>query len=300
VGAWFGHNDGVTSSTAALSEVLGEAVRVRVTSGGATDKGPLSADVLADVRELPAVRGMIEALAVARVTDGGCMCLGDLAVEFFAPGRRRLAVLGLHHGTSVRWSGWSGDADLVDGYAPLRWLAGQGCPGPLAGQQAIDRRLAEEGERSRLAEADWRGAAPAAVADLLDTAITGWPSDDVKAEVARRLREAIADEVERAAVTLAWYGSGTGRCSGFPAYEALPDVALRELPIDRIIEALQAHPGDAAIEAGAIRHLCGWKTRAHQADDVARIPTELRHRLLEVARQSTDHDRRNRAEARLR
>ncbi|MBQ0896987.1 hypothetical protein KBX37_28520 [Micromonospora sp. U56] len=284
-------------SEAALDEVLRSAARVRVTDGGVSGVRVLGEDVLLEVAEPAAVRQLIRALAVEQTTDGYCMCHGDLAFEFFDRSGRLTAAVGFHHANYLRWSGWDGDAMLRDGGAVLRWLAEQGVEGPLVQEE---QRQWERHEQ-RLAEQRWRAAAPASVRDLLDVAVDAGSTDGLLPEgihrlVAQRVEEAIPDPVERAGVMLAWYGSGTGRCSGFPVHEGLPEPALAETPIAHLVRALQAYPTDARIDAGAVRHLCGWKTRKHQARDIAKVPAELRVRLLTAARESGDDDKRRRAE----
>ncbi|MGN9811476.1 hypothetical protein ACTMSW_19230 [Micromonospora sp. BQ11] len=273
------------TSEATLGEVLRSAARVRVTNGGVSGIWVLGEDVLLEVAEPVAVRRLVQALAVTQTTDGYCMCHGDLAFEFFDRSGRLTAAVGFHHAHYLRWSGWDGDARLRDGGAVLRWLAEHGIENPLVQEE---QRQRERHER-RLAEQRWRAAAPAAVHDLLDVAVAAGSADGLLPEgihrlVARRLEEAIPDPVERAGVTLAWYGSGTGRCTGFPVHEALPAPALVETPIAHLIRAMQTYPTEAHIDAGAVRHLCGWKARTHQARDIAKVPAELRMRLLVAVR----------------
>lgn len=280
------------TSRTALDEVLRGSARVRVTNGGRS-----SEDVLLEVAEQAAVRQLRQALAVEQVTGEECMCFGDLAFEFFDCHGRPTAFVRFHHARSLSWSGWDGDALLRDGGAVLRWLAERGIEGLLE-QEAHRQR---ERHESELAEQRWRHAAPEAVHDLLDGAVAASKSDGILRDgvcelVARHLEEAFSDPVERAGATLAWFGSGTGRCSGFPVHEALPEPALTETPIANIIQALHTYPTDAHIVAGAVRHLCGWQAREHQAADIAKLPAELRARLLTAARESGDDDKRNRAE----
>jgi hypothetical protein len=116
-------------------------------------------------------------------------------------------------------------------------------------------------------------------------------------DVAQRLTFAYPEPIKRATALLAWYAAGSGRCSGFPAYEELPKEALADLPIADIIAALQAAPDDERVTAGAVRHLCGWKSRALQEQDIAQLPQDVRARLLASARTSGDDDKLRRAES---
>lgn len=106
-----------------LDNVLRNATRVRVTDGGMTDYHPVSDVVIADVSDAAGLEQLRIAMAVASVPDGMCMCLGDVAFEFFDPLGERIALVGLHYDSSLRWSGWDGDADLVDGSRVSQWLA---------------------------------------------------------------------------------------------------------------------------------------------------------------------------------
>ncbi|WP_131803431.1 MULTISPECIES: hypothetical protein [Pseudofrankia] len=250
-----------------------------------------------DMADPAALRLLRGALAVDQTTDGYCMCAGELAFEFFDGSGWRIAVVGFHHGASLRWQGWDGDVRLRDGGRVLHWLADHGVVDPLA--RAAKRQRARQ--EAQLAQERWKTAAPAAVRDLVDLAVAASGSSGVLPRsvcslVGRRLAEAIPDRVERAAALLIWYGSGTGRCSGYPVHEALPASALSDTPIGDLVEALQLFPTDARIVAGAVRHLCSWKSRTHQARDITRLSPELRARLLAVACESGDDDKHRRAE----
>ncbi|MFF9819276.1 hypothetical protein [Streptomyces sp. NPDC014006] len=95
--------------------------------------------------------------------------------------------------------------------------------------------------------------------------------------------------MERVLALLNWYGSGSGRCSGYPVHEGVPGELLGRMPI--------ADPrAEERHDAGAVRHLVGWKTRPRQKRDVARLPEPLRARLLAHARRCGDSDKQVRAE----
>ncbi|MBV1855096.1 hypothetical protein [Catellatospora tritici] len=287
----------MTSEPTALDAVLRAAAQVRVTAprapGGDVPKGGL---VLA-VTEQAAVRRLIQALAVEQTTDGTCMCFGDLSFKFFDQENDLVATAGFHHASFLHWSGWKGLAVLRDGVAALRWLAEQGVDGPLAEHERRRRRYREQ----QLEEQRWRDDAPVAVRDLLDAALTAsGTTGAIPAELTRlaiqRLGEALPDPVERTAATLAWYGSGSGRCSGYPVHESLPAPALAQTPIAHIIAALETCGMDERVVAGGVRHLYGSASRDHQAEDVATVPPRLRERLLAAARKSGDEDRLRRAQ----
>ncbi len=282
------------TSVNALDDVLRTAVRVRVTEGGTLAGEVRGWNVLLEADDPAALRQLRQALAVERVTGGLCMCLGDLALEFFDPAGQRLALVGLHHAVTIRWSGWDSDAQLRDGDEVLQWLAERGAAGPLAREQERQR----EREAAARAREEWFTAAPMTVRHYADAAIRngGIIPAAWSREVAQRLEFAFPDPVKRATTLLVWYASGSGLCSGFPAYEDLPQEALANLPITAIIEALQSSPDDDRVTAGAVRHLFSWKSRTAQQQDIAQLPADLRTRLLASARASGNDDKQRRAE----
>ncbi|WP_203835578.1 hypothetical protein [Winogradskya humida] len=255
----------------ALDEVLRSAVEVRVTDN-------FDGEEVVRTRDREVLRTLREALAVGSFTDFVCMCHGEFRLGFSDAGGRSIAHVALHDGTSLDWQGWGGQATLADRTLIERWLAAQGADGPARRQRAA--------EESRRALDDWRAAAPPAL-------------HGTHGSLAERLTAAYPDPVERAAVVLAWHGSGTGRCTDFPAHEATPEPILAAMPVAHLIRALQAHPGDARMHSGAVRHLCGFKTRPNQTRDIGKLPREVRQRLLASARASGDEDKRDRAERML-
>ncbi|MGW6615551.1 hypothetical protein ACWGA0_19175 [Streptomyces erythrochromogenes] len=149
------------------------------------------------------------------------MCLGDVRFEVFDRAGGRLAAVVLHHGATLRWGHWEGDAVLADGRLLLAWLDGHGMPGPLLEFEA-DRLRAQ---RSADAERDWLTAMPAGLEGTADRVLGlsrtgGGPSPELLTELTDRLQLAFPEPVERALALLDRYGSGSGRCSGYPSTRA--------------------------------------------------------------------------------
>ncbi|WP_331756050.1 hypothetical protein OH791_38575 (plasmid) [Streptomyces anulatus] len=282
--------DGMTD----LDNVLQQAHMVRVSpvSGYGVD-GFIWVD-LADPAELGQLRA---AIAVESLAGSRCMCLGDVRFEVFDPGGERLADVVLHHGATLRWGQWESDAVLVDGLLLLAWLDGHGMPGPMR-QFVADRHRAEE----RTAEKrTWLAAIPAGLDGAADRILAlsrtgGAPSPELLAELTDRLQLTFPDLSERVLALLGWYGSGSGRCSGYPVHEGVPGELLRRVPIADLLAGLADPRAGDRHDAGAVRHLVGWKTRPHQKRDVAGLPEPLRARLLAHARRSGDSDKQSRAE----
>lgn len=114
----------------ALADTLLGADEVRVFDGGLSHGEPLEQPAVLRSRNQSEVAELIELVRVADVLDGHCMCLGSSVIEFLAAGDR-VAIVGLHHGQSIRWAGWSCDARLLNGVDLLNWLAARGYQAPL-------------------------------------------------------------------------------------------------------------------------------------------------------------------------
>ncbi|MFD6245264.1 hypothetical protein [Streptomyces roseolus] len=68
------------------------------------------------------------------------------------------------------------------------------------------------------------------------------------------------------------------------------------MPITGLVAALLDPRAQGRHDAGAVRHLVGWRSRPHQERDLAGLPEPLRARLPAHARRSSDPDKRGRAE----
>ncbi|WP_420037728.1 hypothetical protein ACN2WE_40675 [Streptomyces sp. cg28] len=280
--------------TTALDNVLQQAHAVQVSSvNGVGAVGGIQVD-LSDPAESAKLR---TAMAVESLPGFHCMCPGDVRFEVFDRSGGRLAVVVLHHGATLRWEQWESDAVLADGRLLLAWLAGHGMPGPMQ-QSEADRLRAQEATEE---ERNWLAAMPTGLEGLADQVLglsrTGSsPSPELLAELTDRLHLMFPDPVERVLALLHWYGAGSGRCSGYPVHEGVPGQLLGRVPIADLLAALADPRAEERHDAGAVRHLVGWKTRPHQKRDVARLPEPLRARLLAHARRSADSDKHGRAE----
>ncbi|MEW1549903.1 hypothetical protein [Streptomyces tsukubensis] len=277
----------------ALDSVLQQAHVVRVSSVSGCEA---AAEIRVDLSD-PAESAQLRTSMAVESLGSPCMCLGNVRFEMFDRSGGRLAVVVLHHGATLSWQQWESDAVLTDGRLLLAWLDRHGMPGPLQ-QSEADRRRAEKGAAE---ERNWLAAMPAGLGGTADRILalsrTGrMPSPELLAELTDRLQLTFPDPVERALALLDWYGSGSGCCSGYPLHEQVPGELLGTVPIADLLTALADPRVEERHDAGAVRHLVGWKTRPRQKQDVAGLPEPLRARLLAHARRSADSGKQARAE----
>ncbi|WP_086819976.1 hypothetical protein [Allokutzneria sp. NRRL B-24872] len=266
-----------------LDVMLRQASRVRVAeiSGSGT--------AVVDL-EPPGARDRLRAAMVVESLPGFvCMCRGDVRFEIVGPDDGVLAVVVLHHASTLRWDRWEGHAVLADGRLVLRWLEEQGISNPSRQVAEAESRRDQASEE----EAAWVAAIPAALTPLTDrvlalSKIGAVPSAEWLGEAQDLLRRAVPDPVVRVLDLLAWCGSGSGRYSGFPAHEVVPGLLLKAVPIAEITVALRDPRARPEHDAGAVRHLVGWKSRSKHKRDVDSLPEPLKERLLRQAERSDD------------
>ncbi|KUJ42305.1 hypothetical protein ADL25_15425 [Streptomyces sp. NRRL F-5122] len=280
--------------TTALDSVLQQTHVVQLSSVG---RFGVDGEIRVDLSDPAESARLRTAMAVESLPGVHCMCLGDVRFELSDRSGERLAVVVLHHGATLRWGQWESDAVLADGRLLLAWLAGHRMPGPME-QFEADRLRAEERAEERR---NWLAAMPAGLEGtaerILDLSRTGdRPSPELLAELTDRLQLTFPDPVERVLALLEWYGSGSGRCSGYPVHEGVPGELLGRVPTADLLTGLVDPRAGDRHDAGAVRHLVGWKTRPRQKRDVAGLPEALRARLLAHARSSGDSDKQARAE----
>ena len=121
---------------ARLGDALRCATRIRVRSGGLCHRRRADERTLFESAESSAVKELAELVMIDSSTRGfHCMCCGKPTLEFYR-GDVLVAELGFHHGQSLRWRGWPGDAALEaeQGARLCAWLKEHGvkdaCPDP--------------------------------------------------------------------------------------------------------------------------------------------------------------------------
>jgi len=268
---------------AALDRILDQVVKVRVIDGGEANGRPFSDHVRIETDDAADV---IEFRAAVRIEDGPaghCMCHGSQTLELLDRDDERVAVIGLHHGVTIRWNAWKDDAELVDSRRLLGWIEAHGFRAPL---EAFERdRRQEQAYRDEYER--WREAAPDPVRPLLDAAATepvegGDPLEPVRAALA----EAYPDEMQRALVLFAWFGRGQGAWSCFPSYESIVETFLLAMPTRLLVQAIEgAIAAGTATEAhleGAARYFAGWHfNRKKKKTNARRVPDPLKAQLLD-------------------
>ncbi len=115
----------------ALADALAGTTKIRVCMVGNGRYG-LGANVHFEETDPNEISGVIAGISVIEGRGASiCQCSGSLTFEFHSEDRL-IESATYHHGTRLRWRGWSGDGRLTDGSAALlrRWLLRNGVTVP--------------------------------------------------------------------------------------------------------------------------------------------------------------------------
>jgi len=240
----------------------------------------------------PAEVGQLRLLLAAHPSNLHCLCFGSGSISL--EGGPAAAVLSVHHGTSVRWPGaMCGDLSLEQGRELAEWLAARGVPGIRDEMNESERDRARNDALHR----DWAAAMPESVQQhleaLLELSRTGaTPSAALLRQLSQTLAAAYGDDERRIRALLRWHASGSGRCSGYPVHEAVPEeLLLAETPAT-LVAVISAPDLTATETAGAARLVASWHARNRSEFD--RLPRAAWDRLTAAVADADDKDKRHR------
>ena len=120
----------------------------------------------------------------------------------------------------------------------------------------------------------------------------GGPSPELLRQLSQALADAESDEERRIRALLSWHAGGSGRCSGYPVHECVPqELLLAEAP-DALLTVVSA-PGLTTVEtAGAARLLASWP--AQRRAELSSLAPAAWDRLTAAVTDGDDRDKRNR------
>lgn len=216
-----------------------------------------------------------------------CACSPTTVLRLYREGRT-IGSLEVYAGVDVYFSTWQGDAIVANPELWLKWLDQRSISWP---RKEYNREMAEE-KSEREAEERWAKAMPAGLSSL--------PPDSLQPDVLMNydlepldvaLNRALPDKTARIRSLLAWYGSGAGPWSGFPAYEEVAMKLLLEYSTSELLDAVQSAPMSEQQIEGAARLFAGWDFRKTRPADNTLIPAQLKRVLLDHSLKSTDKDK---------
>ena len=234
-------------------------------------------DVVHTVEGEAEVSAFIALIEIDDARSGGyCMCSGNADLWFYKDDDS-LVLMSLHHGLSLRWTGWPGDAALTpaSGRAISRKVAEWGLPSAF---EEVKEREARE-HLSGLREGRVAGILPASIMARLREAKS--EEEAIQAFVA-----GMPDAVQRAAVLLRLIGLDERTWSRLTPLDQL---VLEELLPGLNPDALGAAARDLVEDPDGLRGLGCWLFEWRKADT---LPADVLESILPaVARNALSHPR---------
>jgi hypothetical protein len=192
----------------------------------------------------------------------------------------------------VRCDLWDSDAPLADPEPLLRWFDARKIPGPRKEYDEA-RRLDKEADA---AKRKWLAAMPPALKPHWEAAVRS-RADDRTTSLRRALAEAALDERHRVRALFAWFGSGEGPWSGYPAYESIAEQLLLDYSTADLLAAIDGRDLTVAETEGVARLFAGFDFNQARPNDNRLLPPDLKARLLTYSLATGDDDRHKRARA---
>ena len=252
-----------------LTSLIGQADRLVVLESPTKDAQVLFTSTdRKDIAELASA-----AVVIAPEPGKGfhCMCIGSPAIRLFRNGKE-YGQFTNHHGSSIRCSIWSSDAEVQDREKWLKWFDTRGIPDPRAEVETEEAREKQDQKD----EARWLAAMPASLKPRWDPEIkyscgrsVDWP----------RLEAALAKEFpatqDRILALLNWYGAGA-----FQSYEAVAETLLLKYPTPELVRAMQAKPLSPGQLEGAGRLFAGWVFLEKREHELKELPASIKAEVL--------------------
>jgi hypothetical protein len=136
-----------------LRNALAGVTRLRIRSGGTCHRHMEQEKTLAEIAQPHEIGRFLDGIEIDEEgSNFYCGCCGNPTFEFYAEDRL-VAMVGYHHGRSLRWAGgqWSTDALLTEPSQAftISWLAQHGVEGPRREIEEAQRRRNEDARRQQ-------------------------------------------------------------------------------------------------------------------------------------------------------
>ena len=218
-----------------------------------------------------------------------CMCIGDPAI-FVYQDDELLVLITNHHAQTIRVSIWDTDVFINDTEKWLNWFDARDITGPR--KEMLDAEIRAIERQARWER--WKDAVPSVLRKpLMDY------EGDLMYMSTQSLHEKLAEKLptkhSQILALLHWFGSGTGRWSGYPTYETVTENMLLDHDLADILTVLQLPELSAEQLEGAARLLVFWDFPPEDPNGQEQIPVEIKQRLWEHIKYTNDEDKLGRA-----
>lgn len=241
----------------ALQNSLVGVTKIRLRSGGTCHRDRDREKIFFEEKNIDKIKKIIANIKVDEENVGfHCMCCGNPTFEFYK-GEKLVAMLGFHHGKSVRWAGgdWPNDAGLTEDSLEFicKWLSDNGIKGPLNEREDAKRRqIAYKRKQERIVRI-----LPRVILEKLKNV-------DSRSQFLKVFEDELKDETERAIIFFKIIGCSESRWNNYGNLEMLLlEEILPKMDTSTIAKAIKIAVKDQTGLKGAARWLFGernWTT----------------------------------------
>ena len=256
-------------SNEGLGELFIGVDKVVFKDDGVSEGKAISDKILLTISQLDKIQKLHNVLEIDEKTSGFyCMCLGTYAIELYADTQHK-ATIGFHHGVSIRYDKWDGDAELAKSDDLLTFLAELGFTKPLQNRIEEKRNM----EADRIAERKWLDIAPKSFKKYW-TQINNF-DDSFFASLIDDLNSEIPDRQKQIIMLLQTFSQTTNLWTAYPIYEELPKNILKTFETKEIISAYLNSDRNYKTRKGLGRFLCSFEFKKVRKKQLKHIEQEV-------------------------
>ncbi|MDF2383753.1 hypothetical protein JMG10_19895 [Nostoc ellipsosporum NOK] len=243
--------------------------KVVIKDSGVYETKAISEKIVLTISQADKIQKLNKLLQIDENNTGFyCMCLGTYAIELYSNTEIK-ATIGFHHGDSIRYHYWHGDAALAKSNELLNFLAEQGLREPLANREEQERSMEED----RTVERKWLDIAPRCFQKYWKQICSR--DYNYFVPLVRDLNLEIPDREDQIITLLQTFGKTENFWTAYPSYEELPNDILKLYAIEEIIKAYVNSDRNYKIRRGLGRYLCSFEFKKIRKKQLKYITTEV-------------------------
>ena len=243
--------------------------KVIIKDGGVYEDKAMSDKIVLSISSADDIQRLNDFLNIDEQNTGFyCMCLGTYAIELYSNNQLK-ATIGFHHGVSIRYHFWNGDAELAKSDELLNFLGEQGLTKPLDDRIEQKRNM----ETDRIAERKWLDSAPKCFQKYWSQ-ICSMDSDYFTPLLAE-LNIEIPDRQKQIITLLQTFGRTENFWTAYPIYEEVPNDILNTFDTKEIIYAYLNSDRNYKTRRGLGRYLCLFEFKKQRKKKLKYITMEV-------------------------
>jgi hypothetical protein len=243
--------------------------KVIIKDGGVYEDKAMSDKIVLSISSADDIQKLNDFLNIDEQNTGFyCMCLGTYAIELYSNTQLK-ATIGFHHGVSIRYHFWNGDAQLAKSDELLNFLAERGLTKPLDDSIEQKRNM----EADRIAERKWLDIAPKCFQKYWSQICS--IDNDYFTPLLTELNIEIPDRQTQIITLLQTFGMTENFWTAYPIYEEVPNDILNTFDTEEIINAYLNSERNYKTRRGLGRYLCSFEFKKQRKKQLKYITMEV-------------------------